>query len=102
MFKIIGIDGRQYGPVDAEQIKRWIAAGRADSSTKAQAEASTDWKPLSEFPEFAEALALKVPPPQPERTHELPPHPPPPPPRGEGVAMVGPAAPPPRATPAPG
>jgi len=75
MFKIIGIDGRQYGPVDAEQIKRWIAAGRADASTKAQAEGSQDWKSLAEFPEFAEALAAKVPPTQAERTHELPPHP---------------------------
>src|SRR6266481_1130679 len=66
MFKIIGIDGRQYGPVDAEQIKRWIAAGRADASTKVQSEGSTDWNPLPEFPEFAEALAAKTPPPQPE------------------------------------
>ena len=66
MFKIIGIDGRQYGPVDAEQIKRWIAAGRADASTKAQAEGSQDWKSLAEFPEFAEALGAKAPPSQPE------------------------------------
>src|SRR5256885_1401555 len=66
MFKIIGIDGRQYGPVDAEQIKRWIAAGRADASTNIQAEGSHDWKPLADVPEFAEALAAKAAPPQPE------------------------------------
>src|SRR5207248_5984683 len=66
MFKIIGIDGRQYGPVDAEQIKRWIGAGRADASTKAQAEGSEDWKSLAEFPEFAEALAAKASAPEPE------------------------------------
>ena len=66
MFKIIGIDGRQYGPVDAEQIKRWIAAGRVDASTKAQAEGSEDWKSLAEFPEFAEALAAKASAPEPE------------------------------------
>ena len=106
MFKIIGIDGRQYGPVDAEQIKRWIAAGRADASTKAQAEGSQDWKALAEFPEFAEALAAKggtsqpdTKPPLPDGEREnsangaggqsgSPPHPGPLPQGGEGVAAV--------------
>src|SRR5258706_16172192 len=60
MYKIIGIDGRQYGPVSQEEIKSWIAAGRANAETRAQAEGATDWKPLSEFSEFAEALAAKA------------------------------------------
>ena len=60
MYRIIGIDGLQYGPVSAEQIKQWIAAGRADAETKAQAEGDSDWKPLSAFAEFAEALAAKA------------------------------------------
>jgi len=59
MYKIIGIDGREYGPVSQEEVNSWIAAGRADTETRAQAEGSTDWKPLSDFPEFAEALAAK-------------------------------------------
>ena len=87
MFKIIGIDGRQYGPVDAEQIKRWIAAGRADASTKAQGEGSQDWKALTEFPEFAEALAAKGAPSQPQTTNELPRNPDPLP-QGEGDVFV--------------
>ncbi|MBN2508261.1 MAG: NINE protein [Verrucomicrobia bacterium] len=41
----------------------WIAQGRANGQTLAQAEAAADWKPLSQFPEFGEALAaLLVPP----------------------------------------
>ena len=59
MYRIIGNDGQQYGPVTAEQLKAWIAAGRANAATKAQSEPGTDWKPLSVFPEFAEALAAK-------------------------------------------
>jgi hypothetical protein len=56
MFRIIGADGREYGPVSAETIRDWIAQGRANADTKVQAEGSTDWKPLSALPEFAEAL----------------------------------------------
>ncbi len=56
MYKIIGADGREYGPVSAEEVRRWIAERRADAHTRAQAVGSPEWKPLSEFPEFADAL----------------------------------------------
>ena len=52
MYKILGGDRREYGPVTAEQIRQWIAEGRANSSTLAKAEDSPEWKPLSTFPEF--------------------------------------------------
>jgi TM2 domain-containing membrane protein YozV len=54
MYKIIGTDGKQYGPVSVDQLRRWIAEGRANSATLVQTEGSTDWKPLSSFPEFAQ------------------------------------------------
>ena len=57
MYKIIGADQKTYGPVTAETIREWIASRRANASTQIQAEGSSDWKPLSEFPEFKEALA---------------------------------------------
>lgn len=63
MYKIIGADQKEYGPVTADQIRHWIAEGRANAQTRAQAEGSADWKPLSEWPEFSEALAAKPPPP---------------------------------------
>ena len=53
MYKIIGADGQAYGPVNAEQIKRWITEGRARSETLVQAEGTPDWKPLSAFAELA-------------------------------------------------
>ena len=62
MFKILGSDQKEYGPVSADQIRQWIAQGRANSQTKAQAPGTTDWKPLADFPEFADALQTAVPP----------------------------------------
>lgn len=63
MYKIIGADRREYGPVHGEQIQKWIAEGRANGQTRARTEDGTDWKLLTGFPEFAAALAAKLPPP---------------------------------------
>ena len=60
MFKIIGGDGRQYGPVSADQIRQWMAEGRASAKTMAQAEGSVEWKPLGQYPEFAASAAPPV------------------------------------------
>jgi hypothetical protein len=53
MYRIIGADGQQYGPVSPEQLRLWIAEGRANAQTLVQAEGSAEWKPLGQFPEFA-------------------------------------------------
>ncbi len=63
MYKIIGGDQKEYGPISADQIRQWITEGRLNAHTKAQAEGSPDWKPLSEFLEFAEALGRATRPP---------------------------------------
>jgi len=60
MYYIIGADQKQYGPVPAEEVRKWIAEGRADAQTRAQAEGGGEWKPLAFFPEFAEALVAKA------------------------------------------
>jgi hypothetical protein len=52
MYKIIGADHKEYGPVSADQITQWITQGRVNAHTRAQAEGG-DWKPLGMFPEFA-------------------------------------------------
>ncbi|MFO1500354.1 MAG: GYF domain-containing protein [Verrucomicrobiota bacterium] len=65
MYKIIGADQREYGPVDVEQIRAWIVEGRANGATLVRAEGSTDWRPLSTFPELSALLpgpAAPVPP----------------------------------------
>lgn len=65
MYKIIGADGNEYGPVTGEQIRQWIAEGRASGQTKVQAEGGTDWQTLAGLPEFADALTVKLPPSEP-------------------------------------
>ena len=37
MYKIIGANQTEYGPVSAEQIRQWIAEGRVNAQTSAQA-----------------------------------------------------------------
>ena len=53
MFTIIGGDGKEYGPVSADQIRAWIVAGRANLDTQAKAAGAADWHRLGDLPEFA-------------------------------------------------
>jgi hypothetical protein len=62
MYKIVGADGRQYGPVSEDQIRRWIVEGRANAQTQVIAEGAMQWKALSACPEFATAFGPQVPP----------------------------------------
>jgi hypothetical protein len=57
MYRIIGADGREYGPVTADQLREWIAEGRVNAQTKALVEGVALWKPLVEYLEFAPLLA---------------------------------------------
>ena len=62
MYKIVGGDQKEYGPITSDQVREWIAQGRANGQTLASFEGSA-WKPLSTFPEFADALRTASPPP---------------------------------------
>lgn len=55
MFIIIGGDGREYGPVTADQVRTWISAGRANLDTQAKLAGSADWQRLGDFAEFSDA-----------------------------------------------
>lgn len=56
MYRILGTDGKEYGPVGVDQVRQWIAEGRADADTRARAEGEAAWRPLESFPELAAAL----------------------------------------------
>src|SRR5580658_9893078 len=60
MYKIIGADGREYGPVTEEQLRQWISEGRANAGTKVQPEGTTEWKTLAEVPEFHVSLGISA------------------------------------------
>jgi hypothetical protein len=62
MYKITGADGKEYGPVTTEQLRQWIAEGRVNAQTRILAEGATEWRPLSELPEFAAAMPTAPPP----------------------------------------
>lgn len=56
MYRIIGKDGQQYGPVTADQLRGWIVENRVNAQTITQAEGDLQWKPLGSFAEFAPDL----------------------------------------------
>jgi hypothetical protein len=53
MYTIIGGDGKEYGPVSVEQVRAWIAGGRANLSTKVREVGTDTWKSIAECPEIA-------------------------------------------------
>jgi hypothetical protein len=67
MYKILGSDGNEYGPVSAEQVKKWIMENRVEKKTPVMPEGGMDWVFLGSLPEFAAAFMppSAVPPPIP-------------------------------------
>jgi len=53
MYKIIGADQKEYGPVTAEQLRQWLAEGRVNAQTQVLPEGATEWKRIGDLPEFA-------------------------------------------------
>jgi hypothetical protein len=56
MYRIIGADGKPYGPVSAEELRQWVREGRASGRTQVQTEGATTWQPLAALPEFADVF----------------------------------------------
>jgi hypothetical protein len=54
MFKIIGADQKEYGPISVEQIRQWVRDGRLNAQTAAQRGGEGDWRSLADFEEFAD------------------------------------------------
>jgi len=53
MYKILALDGKEYGPVSLEQLSQWIAEGRVNAQTRVRESGAPDWKTAAEFPEIA-------------------------------------------------
>ena len=72
-YQIIGNDGRTYGPATAEQIREWVAQGRAVRQTPVLSAGASCWSVLGLLPEFAPLfaspppIAPSAPPPPPAR-----------------------------------
>ena len=57
MYKIIGADGKEYGPVSGEQLRQWIAEGRVESRTPVFVDGAKEWNFVGLLPEFANCFA---------------------------------------------
>jgi hypothetical protein len=61
MYRIIGADGREYGPISADQLRQWIAESRANAATRVLTEGATEWRALGTLPEFSLLFASAAP-----------------------------------------
>lgn len=75
MYKIIGADGNEYGPVSSDVVRQWLRQGRLHLGSKVRLETETEWVLLASLPEFAAQPSnppLPIAPPNmPERTSGL-------------------------------
>ncbi|PWU14747.1 MAG: hypothetical protein C5B50_16630 [Verrucomicrobia bacterium] len=60
MYKITGADGKEYGPVNLDQLRQWVAEGRITPQTRVKPEGTTDWRTALEIPEVAALLAART------------------------------------------
>lgn len=61
MYHIIGVDGKEYGPVSTGQLTQWLAENRVNGQTLVREEGG-NWKPLREHAAFASLPAAGQPP----------------------------------------
>ncbi len=59
MYRILGGDGKEYGPVSFQQLGQWIAEKRVNGDTRVQGEDGA-WRPLREVPELVVLLQPPV------------------------------------------
>ena len=75
MYRIVGSDGNEYGPVSTEQLRQWIHERRVNGETRVQGEDGV-WRLLREVPELVVLLQppIEVPPliPAPTEANSIP------------------------------
>jgi competence protein ComGC len=62
MYRMLGADQKEYGPVTAETLRQWIAEGRVTGNTMLLPEGGSQWVPAGSLPEFSGALRATMPP----------------------------------------
>jgi len=59
MYRIIGADGREYGPITADVLRQWIREKRANAQSRVMVEGATEWVQLGTIAEFAADLGTQ-------------------------------------------
>ena len=62
IYKIIGEDGKEYGPVSGGQLWQWIAEGRVERRTPVFVDGAREWNFVGLLPEFANCFKPTTPP----------------------------------------
>jgi hypothetical protein len=60
-YRIVGADGKIYGPVGLEQVRQWLAQGRAEGRTPVYVEGASGWTYLALLPELAAEFSTPPP-----------------------------------------
>lgn len=91
MYKITGLDGREYGPVDFPTLERWVLEGRVRPTTPVLDPITGVYRPASEIAELSDVLhrAAAANPSQPSGPATPPPGSPPPTPTGYPRSVFG-------------
>jgi hypothetical protein len=53
-YFLIGTDGRHYGPLSQDDVRTWLADGRAGRYSRARRDTEDQWTALRDMPEFEE------------------------------------------------
>lgn len=69
MYRVLGADGKEYGPINADMIRQWLAERRLNAQSQIKQDGTAEWKRLGEFPEFAVAPAAPAAPIAPAAAH---------------------------------
>jgi hypothetical protein len=56
-YTIIGGDGKQYGPITGDDLRKWISEGRLNAQSLAKADSDAEFRTLATFPELADVFA---------------------------------------------
>jgi len=76
-FKIIGGDGREYGPIDLATLQQWTREGRLRADTRVWDSRNGAWQTAAQVAELATVLGVSAPPPLPPATPAMAPAAPP-------------------------
>jgi prepilin-type processing-associated H-X9-DG protein len=57
MYRVLGADSKEYGPVTDEVLRQWISEGRVNTQTHVKAEGAAEWQTLGALAEFGPVIA---------------------------------------------
>lgn len=68
-YRVRGLDGREYGPVELDKLILWVREGRIVSRMMLERDGCGSWVPASSVPELAAAFGSPTVPPAPNVSH---------------------------------